>query len=42
MLSVVFVITSFIALVGITLVVVEIHHAPLMADDEATLIVKED
>lgn len=42
MLSVVFVITSFIALVGITLVAVEIHHAPLMADDEVTVITEED
>ncbi len=42
MLSVVFVIASFTALVGITLIAVESHRAPLMADDEATVIVKED
>lgn len=38
MLSVVFVIASFTVLIGITLVAVESHHAPLMADDEMTVI----
>lgn len=42
MLSVVFVIASFTALVGITLIAVESHRAPLMVDDEVTVIVKED
>lgn len=42
MLSIVFVIASFTALVGITLIAVESHNAPLMADDEMTVIVKED
>lgn len=42
MFSVVFVITSFTALVGITLIAVESHHAPLMADDEVTVIAKEE
>lgn len=42
MFSVVFVIASFTALVGITLVAVESHYAPLMADDEVTVITKED
>lgn len=42
MLSVVFVIASFTALVGITLIAIESHNAPLMADDEVTVIAKED
>lgn len=42
MFSIVFVIAGFTALVGITLVAVGSHHAPLMADDEVTVIVKED
>jgi len=41
-LSIVFVIAGFTALVGITIIAVESHHAPLMADDEVTVIVKED
>ncbi len=42
MLSIVFVIAGFTALAGITLIAVESHHAPLMTDDEVTVIVKED
>lgn len=42
MLSVVFVIAGFTALVGITLIAVESHYAPLMADDEVTVIAKKD
>lgn len=40
MLSIVFVIAGFTALVGITLIAVESHHAPLMADDEVTVIAR--
>lgn len=42
MLNVVFVIASFTALIGITLIAIESHNAPLMADDEVTVIAKED
>lgn len=38
MFSVVFVVISFIAIIGITLVIVEAHNAPLLADDEMTTI----
>ena len=38
MLSVVFVVINFIAIIGITLVTVEAHNAPLLADDEMTTI----
>ena len=41
MFSVVFVIASFTALVGITVIAVESHHAPLMADDEMTVIISK-
>ena len=41
MFSIVFVIASFTALVGITLVAVESHHAPLMADDEVTVLISK-
>lgn len=37
MFSVVFVVISFIAIIGITLVIVEAHNAPLLADDEMTI-----
>ncbi|MCO4477255.1 hypothetical protein Si139_00403 [Streptococcus infantarius subsp. infantarius] len=38
MFSVVFVVISFIAIIGITLVTVEAHNALLLADDEMTTI----
>lgn len=38
MFSVVFVVISFVAIIGITLVTVEAHNAPLLADDEMTTI----
>lgn len=38
MFNVVFVVISFIAIIGITLVIVEAHNAPLLADDEMTVI----
>ena len=38
MFSIVFVIISFIVLAGITLLTIEIHNAPLMADDEMTIL----
>ncbi|SEF25610.1 hypothetical protein SAMN04487839_1237 [Streptococcus gallolyticus] len=41
MLSVVFVIASFTALVGITLIAIESHNAPLMADDEVTVLISK-
>ncbi len=41
MLSVVFVIASFTALVGITLIAIESHNTPLMADDEVTVLISK-
>ena len=38
MFSVVFVVIRFVAIIGITLVTVEAHNAPLLADDEMTVI----
>lgn len=38
MLSLSFVLLAFIVLVGLTIVIVEAHKAPLMADDEMTVI----
>ena len=38
MFSVVFVVISFVAIIGITLVTVEAHNAPLLDDDEMTTI----
>ena len=42
MFSIVFVIISFIVLAGITLLTIEIHNAPLMADDEMTILPSKD
>lgn len=42
MLSVVFILLAFIILAGLTIMIVEAHNAPLMADDEMTVIVEED
>lgn len=45
MLSIIFTLVIFIVLLGLTIVIVEAHNAPLMADDEMTIIpqrLKED
>ena len=38
MFSLVLVVIGFIILVGVTLLAIEIHNAPLMADDEMTVL----
>lgn len=38
MLSIIFTLVIFIVLLGLTIVVIEAHNAPLMADDEMTII----
>lgn len=45
MLSIILTLVSFILLTGLTIVIVEVKNAPLMADDEMTVIprtTKED
>lgn len=45
MLIIIFTLVGFILLTGLTIVIVEAHNAPLMADDEMTIIpqrLKED
>lgn len=37
MLSIIFTLVIFIVLLGLTIVVIEAHNAPLMADDEVTV-----
>lgn len=39
--SILFVIVVFTAISGIALVAIEIHRAPLMADDEMTVITEK-
>ena len=38
MLIIIFTLIGFILLTGLTIVIVEVHNAPLMADDKMTII----